>query len=296
MDWDKLRIFHAAAEAGTFTHASETLLMSQSAVSRQVSSLEKDLGIPLFHRHARGLFLTEQGEMLFATVAEVMSKLQAAELLLSETMTKPAGELRVTVPVGLGTVWVTQRIREFIELYPEIRIELILSDEQMDLSMRAADVGLFIYEPEQSDLIRRSLFSMDVRAYASAGYIRKFGAPQNLAELSKHRIVSYSGPPAQHLTAITWVETAGLSGKEIRPPAFRVNSIVAMKYAIRSGVGIGMLPDYLVEGDADLVPILTELEPPKMTIYFVYAEEMRGSKRVQVFRDFLVAKARQWRH
>jgi DNA-binding transcriptional LysR family regulator len=296
MDWDKLRIFHAAAEAGTFTHASETLQMSQSAVSRQVSSLEKDLGIPLFHRHARGLALTEQGEMLHATVAEVMNKLQAAELLLSETTTKPAGELRVTVPVGLGTVWVTQRIREFIELYPEIRIELILSDEQMDLSMRAADVALFIYEPEQSDLIRRPLFSMNVRAYASAAYIRKFGAPQNLAALSKHRIVSYSGPPAQHLTAITWVETAGLKGKETRQPAFRVNSIMAMKYAIRSGVGIGMLPDYLVEGDTDLVPVLTELEPPKMTIYFVYAEEMKGSKRVQVFRDFLVGKSRQWRH
>lgn len=296
MDWDKLRIFHAAAEAGTFTHASESLQMSQSAVSRQVSSLEKDLGIPLFHRHARGLALTEQGEMLYATVAEVMNKLQATELLLSETTTKPAGELRVTVPVGLGTVWVTQRMREFLELYPEIRIELILSDEQVDLSMRAADVGLFIYEPEQSDLIRRPLFSMDVRAYASAGYIRKFGAPQNLAALSKHRIVSYSGAPAQHLTAITWIESAGLSGKQTRQPVFRVNSIMAMKYAIASGVGIGMLPDYLVEGDADLVPILTELEPPKMTIYFVYAEEMKSSKRVQVLRDFLVAKARQWRH
>lgn len=296
MDWDKLRIFHAAAEAGTFTHASETLLMSQSAVSRQVSSLEKDLGIPLFHRHARGLALTEQGEILYATVAEVMNKLQATELLLSETTTKPAGELRVTVPVGLGTVWVTQRMREFLELYPEIRIELILSDEQMDLSMRAADVALFIYEPEQSDLIRRPLFSMDVRAYASAGYIRKFGAPQNLAALTKHRIVSYSGAPAQHLTAITWIESAGLSGKQTRQPVFRVNSIMAMKYAIASGVGIGMLPDYLVEGDADLVPILTELEPPKMTIYFVYAEEMKSSKRVQVLRDFLVAKARQWRH
>jgi len=296
MDWDKLRIFHAAAEAGTFTHASETLQMSQSAVSRQVSSLEKDLGIPLFHRHARGLALTEQGEILYATVAEVMNKLQATELLLSETTTKPAGDLRVTVPVGLGTVWVTQRMREFLELYPEISIELILSDEQMDLSMRAADVGLFIYEPEQSDLIRRPLFSMDVRCYASAGYIRKFGAPQNLAALNKHRIVSYSGAPAQHLTAITWIETAGLSGKQTRQPVFRVNSIMAMKYAIASGVGIGMLPDYLVEGDADLVPILTELEPPKMTIYFVYAEEMKGSRRVQVLRDFLVAKARQWRH
>lgn len=296
MDWDKLRIFHAAAEAGSFTHASEALQMSQSAVSRQVSSLEKDLGIPLFHRHARGLVLTEQGELLYTTVAEVMNKLQTAEAQLSETTTRPAGELRITAPVGLGTVWVTQRIREFVELYPDINIELILNDEQMDIAMREADVALFVQEPGYAELIRRPLFSMTVRAYASVQYIRKFGAPQNLAGLGKHRIVSYSGPPAQHLSAIAWIETVGLTGKEVRHPHFRVNSIMAMKYAIRTGVGIGMLPDYLVEGETDLVPILTEIDPPRLPVYFVYAEEMKGSKRVQVFRDFLVGKARQWRH
>lgn len=296
MDWDKLRIFHAAAEAGSFTHASETLQMSQSAVSRQVSSLEKDLGIPLFHRHARGLVLTEQGELLYTTVADVMNKLQTAEAQLSETTSKPAGELRITAPVGFGTVWVTQRIREFLELYPEINIELILNDEQMDIAMREADVGIFVQEPGHAELIRRPLFSMTVRAYASVQYIRRFGAPQTLAGLGKHRIVSYSGPPAQHLSAIAWIETVGLSGKEARHPHFSVNSIVAMKYAIRTGVGIGMLPDYLVEGEPDFVPILTEIDPPKLPVYFVYAEEMKGSKRVQVFRDFLVAKARQWRH
>jgi len=296
MDWDKLRIFHAAAEAGSFTHASEALQMSQSAVSRQVSSLEKDLGVPLFHRHARGLVLTEQGELLYSTVAEVMNKLQTAEALLSETTTKPAGDLRVTAPVGLGTIWLTQRISEFIDLYPEIKVELNLSDEQIDIAMRAADVALWFHEPEQADLIRRPLFSMNVRAYASVHYLRKFGTPQSLAVLGKHRIVSYSGPPAQHLSAITWIETAGLSGKESRHPDLRVNSIVGMKYAIKSGVGIGMLPDYLVEGDTDLVAILDELEPPRLPVFFVYAEELKNSKRVQVFRDFLVSKARQWRY
>ena len=107
MDWDKLRIFHAAAEAGSFTHAGDHLHMSQSAVSRQVSSLEKDLGVALFHRHARGLVLTEQGETLFNTATEVMTKLHTAETLLSDATTKPTGELRLTCPVGLGTVWVT---------------------------------------------------------------------------------------------------------------------------------------------------------------------------------------------
>jgi DNA-binding transcriptional LysR family regulator len=292
MDWDKLRIFHAAAEAGSFTHAGDILRMSQSAVSRQVSALEKDLGIALFHRHARGLVLTEQGEMLFRTADDVMNKLQTAETLLADTTTKPAGELRITAPVGLGTVWVTQRLREFMELYPDIRVELILNDEQIDISMRQADVAIWTREPEQVDLIRRPLFSMRVRAFASTQYVRRFGAPQSLEDLEQHRFVSYSGMPAQHLSVIRWLESAGRNGQEPRVPAFRANSVVALKYAIRAGIGVGLIPDYLVEEETDLVTVLNEVQLPKMPIIFVYPEELRTSKKVQVLRDFLISKSR----
>lgn len=297
MDWDKLRIFHAAAEAGSFTHAGDALHMSQSAVSRQVSALERDLKVVLFHRHARGLVLTEQGDLLHRTVAEVMNKLQTAETLLADTTTKPSGELKITAPVGLGTVWVTQRLREFMELYPEIKIDLILNDDQLDISMRQADVAVWTREPERTDLIRRQLFTMRVHAYASTGYVRKFGAPRTLKDLDseKHRIVAYSGHPAQHLSAITWIESAGREGLPPRDAPFKVNSVVAMKYAIRAGIGVGMVPDYLVENETDLVPVLTEIEAPVMPILFVYPEELKGSKRVQVLRDFLVAKGRQWK-
>lgn len=295
MDWDKLRIFHAAAEAGSFTHAGDALHMSQSAVSRQVSALERDLKVVLFHRHARGLVLTEQGEMLHRTVLEVMSKLQTAETLLTDTGTKPAGELRITAPVGLGTVWVTQRLREFMDLYPEINIDLLLEDDQLNIAMREADVAIWTREPEDTSLIRRQLFSMRVHAYASPQYVRRHGAPQNLKDLDKHRLVSYSGHPAQGLSAITWLETVGMEGRGTRTPAFKVNSVVAMKYAIRSGIGIGMIPDYLTESENDLVTVLNEIEPPVLPIMFVYAEELKSSKKVQVLRDFLIAKARQWK-
>ena len=201
MDWDKLRIFHAAAEAGSFTHAGEALRMSQSAVSRQVSALEKELKVALFHRHARGLVLTEQGELLFGTASEILSKLSTAETLLTDTTTKPTGDLRVTAPVGLGTVWITGRLREFLELYPDIRVELILSDEQIAIAMRAADVAIWTSEPQQSDLIRRPLFTMKIHAYASAQYIRRNGAPRTIAEIDDHPIISYSGTPAANTPA-----------------------------------------------------------------------------------------------
>jgi DNA-binding transcriptional LysR family regulator len=269
--------------------------MSQSAVSRQVSALEKELKVALFHRHARGLVLTEQGEMLFGTASEIMNKLSTAETLLTDTTTKPSGDLKVTAPIGLGTIWVTQRLREFFELYPEIRIELVLSDDQIDIAMRAADVAIWTSEPQQSDLIRRRLFTMKIHAYASAQYIRRFGAPQTLEALDEHQIVSYSGTPAAHLATIRWLETAGIDGRSPRRPAFAANNVLAMKYAIRSGIGIGLIPDYLTEEETELVPVLRDVQLPTVPIYFVLPEELKTAKKVQVFRDFLVAKARQWK-
>ncbi len=290
MDWDKLRIFHAAAEAGSFTHAGEQLHMSQSAVSRQISALEANLRVTLFHRHARGLVLTEQGELLNRTVAEVFAKLQTAETLLSDSTSKPSGELRVTAPIGFGTIWLTPRLREFGELYPEIRVELILNDDQVDIGMRAADAAIWTREPEQADLIRRPLFESRVRAFASAQYLRKFGMPKALTDLDQHRIIAYTGPSAQHLDAMSWIETAGRDNGEPREAALRVNSVVAIKYAIRAGIGVGMIPDYLTEEPSDLVPVLTEIEQPTLNMVYAYPEELKSSKKVQLLRDFLLSK------
>lgn len=293
MDWDKLRIFHAAAEAGSFTHAGEQLHMSQSAVSRQISALEADLKVTLFHRHARGLVLTEQGELLNRTVTEVFAKLQTAETLLSDSTTKPSGDLRVNAPIGFGTVWLTPRLREFCDMYPDIHIELILNDEQVDIGMREADVAIWTREPEQADLIRKPLFESRVRAFASAQYIRRFGTPRTLEELDSHRIVTYSGLPALQLDAMGWLEHTGRENGEPREAALRVNSMVAIAGAVRAGIGIGMIPDYMTEQDTDLVPILPEIEQPRLQLVYAFPEELRTSKKVQLLRDFLISKAKQ---
>src|SRR6202012_92063 len=125
MDWDKLKVFHAAAEAGSFTHAGEQLGLSQSAVSRQVSALEQELAVSLFHRHARGLILTEQGELLYRTAHDVFMKLEAARAKLTDSRERPNGDLRVTTTPGIGIHWLTPRLGEFVELYPEIHSTLL---------------------------------------------------------------------------------------------------------------------------------------------------------------------------
>lgn len=297
MDWDRLRVFQAAAEAGSFTHAGQSLNLSQSAVSRQISALEHDLDVPLFHRHARGLILTEQGELLLRTVQDVMLKLDVVKTRLTDSREKPNGELRITTNYALGTAWLTPRLGEFLELYPDIRLQLILTDDELDLGMREADVGLRLREPLQPDLIRRRLFTVRYHAYASTTYLKRHGQPQSVEDLEKHRLIGYSGGASNYLTPmLNSLQGAGLEGKAPRLSALTVNNMVALKGAVQNGAGIGVLPDYFVEPEGGIVQLLQHAEMPELDCYFVYPEELKSVARVQVFRDFLVANAQRWRY
>ncbi len=294
MDWDKVRIFFAAAEAGSFTHAGTALGLSQSAVSRQVSALEIELKIPLFHRHARGLILTEQGELLFRTAREVLQKLEQTRAKLTDSREKPNGELKITANVGLGAHWLTPRLGEFIDQYPEITVQVILTDDELDLAMREADVALRLRQPVQGDLIQRKLFTVHFHAYASPDYLKRFGQPKSLMELSEHRLLKFGGTLPPHLLDLNWHMTAGKGPKEPRDAAFVVNNLTALVRSCERGFGIAILPDYLVEPESGMVQLLTSETMPELDCYLVFAEEMRGVARVQVFRDFLVSKAQRW--
>ena len=295
MDWDKLRIFHAAAQAGSFTHAGEALNMSQSAVSRQVSALEQDLGVPLFHRHARGLILTEQGEDLFRAARDVTVKLETVRSRLTESSEKPTGTLRITTTVGLGSTWLTQRLHEFVDLYPEISIHLILDDDELDLSMRQADVAIRLRQPTQPDLIQRRLFTVHMHLYASPAYLNRFGNPKTVADLDNgHRIVTFGVPVPQYLRDLNWLELAGRGSDNPREASLKINNVFAIKNAVINGTGIAVLPSYMVEPGSGLVQLLPEEQVPSFATYFVYPAELKNSARVHVFRDFLLSKAQNW--
>jgi DNA-binding transcriptional LysR family regulator len=294
MDWDKLRIFHAAAEAGSFTHAGEALNISQSAVSRHIGALERDLNVPLFHRHARGLILTEQGELLFRTAQDVFSKLASTQILLSDSRDKPNGELKVTTTIALGTGWLAPRLNEFLSLYPDIRLQLLLDDEILNLTMREADVAIWFGAPTQQDLVRRKLFTVHYHVYASNDYVKRHGKPRALAELDKHRIMTYGGPVPSPFREMSWLETIGRDGQGPREPALRINSLLGLREAVAHGVGIAVLPDYLAKDYPRLVNVLEDMEMPVFDTFFVYPADLKDTKRVNVFRDFLVSKSREW--
>src|SRR5215831_11857225 len=218
MDWDKLRVFHAVAEAGSFTHAGESLNLSQSAVSRQISALEESLSVPLFHRHARGLILTEQGELLFRTAREVFAKLSMAEGLISESKDRPKGPLKITTSIAFGSTWLTPRIREFLELYPEIQLSMVVDDSELDLSMREADVAIRMSPPRQPDLVQRHLLTVRVHVYASPEYLKKHGTPERPEDLDHHRLIVYGEDGRAPVSNINWLLEAGAKpGKERQP-------------------------------------------------------------------------------
>lgn len=296
MDWDKLRVFHAVAGAGSFTHAADRLNLSQSAISRQVSGLEADLGVPLFHRHARGLVLTEQGDTLYDTVHDVMLKLDAVKNKLTDSTERPEGKLRVTTTVGLGTGWLTTRIHEFIDLYPDVQLEFILADEELDLTTRQADCAIRLRQPQQPDLIQRKLFTVHFHTFASPGYIKRYGQPESLDDLDNHRIVAYGENVPNYLSQMNWLETAGRKDGKKRKAAFRVNNLMALRRVVESGAGIATLPDYIVEDRHALVQLLHHEEAPHFDTYFCYPEEMRSMAKLRVFRDFLISKARHWKY
>jgi len=294
VDWDKLRIFHAVAEAGSFTAAGNDLGLSQSAVSRQISALEDELKTKLFNRHARGLVMTEQGEMMYRTAHEMSTRFDAARTRLTDSREKPFGSIKITTTVGLGSMWLTPRIKEFIELYPDITIELLLSDTELDLATREADIAIRMRQPIQSSLIQRRLFIVHNHVYASQEYLKRHGTPKNLKDLENHWVITYGHQIPAYLTAVNWLETEGRTDQNPLPVTMRINNVHGIKLAVRHGIGIAALPDYIVGDEPGIVRILTDLTLPGLDTYFVYPEELRDSKRIAVFRDFLVAQARQW--
>ena len=290
MDWDKLRVFHAVAEAGSFTHAGETLNLSQSAVSRQISALEENLQVPLFHRHARGLILTEQGESLNRTVREVFAKLAMTEALLTESKEKPAGRIKVTTTVGFGSSWLAPRLQKFLQMYPDVSMSLLLDDTDLDLAMREADVAIRMHAPKQPDLVQRHLMQIHWVVVAHPDYLAHAGTPTRPEDLDDHKLILFGDyrPP---VADINWLAEAGRRAGSPRRALMEVNNLHAM--AIRSGMGIGVLPDWMA-GELDgLTRLLPEMKAPKVDVFFVYPEELRNSKRVAVFRDFLLARLQE---
>ena len=293
MDWDKLKIFYAVAEAGSFTNATTILNISQSAISRQIQSLEQDLKVQLFERHARGLTLTENGEYVYKTAHEVISKLKEVETSLGDQKNKPSGKLTITTVRSFGTHWLTPRIQEFMNLNPEIEIELIFDDKELDLSTRQADIGIFMRRPKQLNYIQRKLVDINYHIYGSTKYLEKYGIPKTTNDLNKHRFISFGKGAPSPVFNPDWALKLGNRDNKKRKPIMKVNSVMGLLLAVESGVGLAALPDYLVSQSQNVIKVLSKSEGPITEAHFVYPQSLKNVARVQAFRNFLYSKLRE---
>lgn len=294
LDWDKLKTFHAAAETGSLTAAAEKLNISQSAVSRQIASLEDRLNTPLFHRHARGLTLTEQGHILYRTAHDMAHKVALAQAQVIDSRGKPQGKLRVSTPISLGSNWLMSVLPEFMQAYPEIDLQIILEDEEHDLSAMDVDCALRPWPTTEGDVIERRLGTISQSLYASDLYLARKGAPSSLDDLDNHDIIAFGDLMPKRLHSTNWVLTAGRDAENPRKPIIELNNLHGIMRAAEAGLGIVGIPDYMTSMSRRLVKVLPQVRGEAFDVHFVYPSELRGSVKAKVFREFLLRVSKNW--
>ena len=284
MDWDKLRIFHAVADAGSLTHAGDRLNLSQSAVSRQIRGLEESLNATLFHRHARGLILTEQGELLFDATSAMNKRLEAASARIRDSEEEVFGDLRVTTTIGFGTLWLAPRLAKLYAQYPDLRVDLMLEERVLDLPMREADVAIRMKEPSQADLIRKRLMTVRMQVFATQPYLDAHGVPETPEDLIDHRLICQNVNAAQVGAGASL--TQELLTYEVKS-LLTVNNYFGVLQGVLQDLGLGILPDYVSQDETRLVRVMPEIESSEIPVFLAYPEELRQSKRIAAFRDFV---------
>ena len=287
-DWNRLKVFHAVAEAGSFTAAGKKLHLSQSAVSRQVAALEDGFGLMLFQRHARGLVLTEAGRSLFEVANELKTRLSSTAALIRETKDSPSGHLHIVTTLGFGTLWLSSRLMEFQKLYPDIKIQLSIEDYGAELLQAKADVGIFPHPPDNPGLIQRQLLNYHFYLFASEEYLSSHGHPKNLEDLEKHRLLGYKSEGIYPYNQINWHLSAGRDDQPALQPSFESNNLIALAEAAQSGFGITYLPSYFINRFSKLIRVLPKVSGPVLPAYFIYPESLKNSKRIAVLKDFLI--------
>jgi len=295
MDWNKLKAFYEVAISKSISKASAKLNISQSSISRQIQDLEFDLKNPLFIRHQKGVRLTEQGENLYDTVSNINLSISEFDKKLIDKKTKPTGKLTINTTVGFGSTWLTPRINKFIDQYPEMEISLLMSDEEIDLNNRSADIAVRVKKPTQANLIFKKFVNFHNHVYGSSKYLKTNGIPRHVNDLDKHNLICFGSGLPSPISNIDWILKIGKeSGK--RKAKFRVNSIYGMSLAVEKNAGLASLPDYMVADKPHLVRVLSHIEGPLYQTYFVYTEAFKNDRRLEVFRDFLYSEAKDWHY
>ncbi|WP_281017120.1 MULTISPECIES: LysR family transcriptional regulator [unclassified Minwuia] len=287
-DLSAMAVFAAIAEAGSLTQAAERLSLSKSAVSKQLSRLEERLGARLVNRNTRQVSLTEVGIVYFDFCARILEEAEAAEAAVANLQDAPRGRLRVNAPMSFGTMHLAAALTGFANAYPEITVDLELTDAFVDLVDGGIDVAVRITSMQDSTLIARQLAPACRMVAASPDYLAEHGTPQHPRDLSRHNCMIYSLAPNPG----TWVfrEADGSAMPIPVQGSIRSNNGEVLREAAIAGLGILVDPTFITYRairDGRLVPLLCDYELPRSGIHAVYPNRRHLSPKVRAFIDFL---------
>lgn len=291
-DFEAWAMFATVVEHRSFSAAATALGVSKATVSKAISRLEASLATPLFHRTSRKLTLTEGGRALAERAGRILAEAQAAEEAARETATQPAGLVRLAAPMSFGLKHVAPAIADFLEAQPDIQIDLRLSDARVDIVAEGIDLAVRIADLPDSSLRARRLRGVTAYCIAAPSYLARRGTPRHPAELGEHDCFAYTNVPRQ-----TW-RFRGPDGEEaaVRPEGrLRADSGEAMLPALCAGLGVGMLPDFIVGDDiaaGRLVSLLPGWTLPPIGLHLVTPPGEIRPARVEALIAFLVSRLR----
>ncbi len=286
MDWNDLRHFLAVAREGTTVGAAERLRVNQSTVSRRIAALEQALGLALFARSRDGYRLTDAGTELLPAAERLEAEAEAVERLAEQRLRRLSGILKVTASEGLANTFLSPCLREFMDLYPQIRIEVVVSDRSLDIARGEADIALRAGTQKGTGaIVVRKLRDMPWSIYAGRDYVERCGCPSSARAMNGHAIVDGDGPIAS-LPGVLWLRRH--AGEE--QVVAKSNSLTHLAAAVRAGLGLGALPCSFGEPD----PLLFRcIDPPRELIsplWLVTRADIRDEPRVRTFTDFIAAR------
>jgi DNA-binding transcriptional LysR family regulator len=285
-----LRAFVKVVELGSFSEAGRQLRLSRSAISKYVSDLEQELGVQLLNRTTRHASPNENGQAYFERALGILAELDAADHAVAQLQATPRGLLRVNAPMSFGTLQLGPALADFMALYPELQIQLVLSDEQVDPVQGGYDVTLRIADLESSSLIARKIVAIDRVICASLSYLDQHGVPQHPDDLRNHALLTYGFL----LTGNQWKLT-GADGDHWIQPSWLLcaNNAEVLRDAAVKARGIALLPMFIAGAALrtdELRTVLDDYKAPPLTLYAIYPPTRHLAVKVRLFIDFLVER------
>lgn len=291
----RVGVFTKVVEARSFSEAARQLGVAKSAVSKQIAQLEKEVGVRLLNRSTRSLSLTEAGEIFYRHSAEIVNRSKIALSELRQYQNQPTGTLRVSSPISYGTIHLVPVIKELRELYPLLKIDLLLEDRVINMVEEGVDLAIRVGWLQDSSLIAKKICESPMTLFASPEYLAKQGYPKTPLELQQHQWISLSILKSP----LRWQFEKNAKEYQVQMQSqLKTNSVEAVLALARNGLGLSALANYAVYDDIQqglLQPVLTEYKLEPVGIYAVYPHREHVPPKVRIFIEFLSKHCQQAR-